>query len=68
MPTDYSYMDTDSFREARRGGREQEWHDAQRAEPQSEPVDDCVHFADGSGYRKGSGPAGPLYFDEFGNT
>lgn len=27
-----------------------------------------VYFADGSGYYPASGPAGPLYFDEFGNT
>lgn len=29
---------------------------------------DTVYYADGSGYRKGSGPCGPLYFDKFGNT
>lgn len=27
-----------------------------------------VYYADGSGYREASGPAGPLYFDKFGNT
>lgn len=27
-----------------------------------------VYYADGSGYLPGSGPAGPLYFDKFGNT
>ena len=27
-----------------------------------------IYFEDGSGYLPGSGPAGPLYFDKFGNT
>lgn len=37
--------------------------------PDIEPKEsDTVYYADGSGYRKGGGPCGPLYFDKFGNT
>ena len=36
--------------------------------PGNPPEPQPVYYADGSGYLPGSGPAGPLYFDKFGNT
>lgn len=64
-----NYMDMDGFREARHNGAEDKWLREMEEGPQSESrADDCVYFAGGSGYSPGSGPSGPVYFDEFGNT
>jgi hypothetical protein len=48
------------------------WDDADdnlfKSYPGNPPEPQPVYYADGSGYLPGSGPAGPLYFDKFGNT
>ena len=48
-------------------------NEIQEVKPWFEDVPDFddpkpIYFEDGSGYLPGSGPAGPLYFDKFGNT
>jgi hypothetical protein len=40
----------------------------QAVEAMHREEDRVTYYADGSGFRHGSGPAGPLYFDKFGNT
>jgi hypothetical protein len=57
------YLGRDTFYE-----REQWEHYDPRFTQEVHEEPRAVYYADGSGYLPGSGPAGPLYFDRFGNT